>query len=115
EFQPKDVLTDKPLAIFATSVEDGCSAASGAFAALPTNEMLRPDWSGNKYIKNFLERNQPGPNLPTDRYCLSVAGTLSSLLNQVCKKLCRASAPLADTPSARCIPVSGMIQLSMAL
>jgi hypothetical protein len=40
---------------------------------------------------------------------------MSSLPNQLGKKLSSASAPLADTPSARCIPISGMIQLSMAL
>ena len=73
EFQPKDVLTDKALAIFATSVEDGCSAASGAFAALPTNEMLLPDWSRNEYIKKFLERNQPGSQ-PTYGPLLLVGG-----------------------------------------
>ena len=41
EFQPRDVLTDKAFTIFSTSVEHGCSAASGAFAALPTGEMLQ--------------------------------------------------------------------------
>ena len=73
ELQPKDVLTDKALAIFTTSVEDGCSAASGAFAALPTNEMLLPDWSRNEYIKKFLERNQPGSQ-PTYGPLLLVGG-----------------------------------------
>lgn len=60
EFQPKDVLTEKALNVFETSVEDGCSAASGAFAALPTDEILLPDWNRNKFIEKFLERNQPG-------------------------------------------------------
>jgi len=73
EFQPKDVLTDKALAIFATSVEDGCSAASGAFAALPTNEMLQPDWSRNEHLKKFLERNRPGSQ-PTYGPLLLVGG-----------------------------------------
>ena len=73
ELQPKDVLTDKALAIFTTSVEDGCSAASGAFAALPTNEMLLTDWSRNEYIKKFLERNQPGSQ-PTYGPLLLVGG-----------------------------------------
>ena len=73
EFQPRDVLTDKALTIFSTSVEDGCSASSGAFAALPTGEMLRPDWSANKYIKKFLERNQPGSQ-PTYGPLLLVGG-----------------------------------------
>ena len=73
EFEPRDVLTDKALTIFSTSVEDGCSASSGAFAALPTGEMLRPDWSANKYIKKFLERNQPGSQ-PTYGPLLLVGG-----------------------------------------
>jgi alpha-beta hydrolase superfamily lysophospholipase len=60
EFQPKDILTDKAFALFTTSVENGCSAASGAFAALSTDEMLRPDWKENRYVRAFLERNRPG-------------------------------------------------------
>jgi pimeloyl-ACP methyl ester carboxylesterase len=60
EFDPKDVLTDKAHAIYTTSVEDGCSAASGAFAAIPTREVLRPGWRTNEYIQRFLERNRPG-------------------------------------------------------
>jgi pimeloyl-ACP methyl ester carboxylesterase len=60
ELDLKDVLTDKALATYNESVEDGCSAASGAFAALPTDQMLRPGWQDNVYIKQFLARNQPG-------------------------------------------------------
>jgi len=73
ELQVSDVLTDEALAIFTTSVEDGCSAASGAFAALPTNEMLRPGWRENPYLKEFLERNRPGA-LPTYGPLLLVGG-----------------------------------------
>jgi pimeloyl-ACP methyl ester carboxylesterase len=60
ELELKDILTKSALAIYNASVEDGCSAASGAFAALPTGELLLPGWSDNKYIKQFLTRNQPG-------------------------------------------------------
>jgi acetyl esterase/lipase len=42
------------------SVEKGCSAASGAFAALATDEMFLPCWKDSKYITHFLARNQPG-------------------------------------------------------
>ena len=56
----KDILTDKAADLYSRSVEDGCSAASGAFAALPTDEMLRPGWQANQYVKQFLARNQPG-------------------------------------------------------
>jgi pimeloyl-ACP methyl ester carboxylesterase len=60
ELELEDILTSKALAIYNASVNDGCSAASGAFAALPTDEMLLPGWKDNRYIKQFLARNQPG-------------------------------------------------------
>ena len=60
EFDPNEVLTDKAYAIYATSVEEGCSAASGAFAAIPTGDVLRPGWRTNEYVRRFLERNRPG-------------------------------------------------------
>jgi pimeloyl-ACP methyl ester carboxylesterase len=60
ELELEDILTKKALAIYKASVEDGCSAASGAFAALPTEEMLLPGWGNNKFIDQFLARNQPG-------------------------------------------------------
>jgi pimeloyl-ACP methyl ester carboxylesterase len=60
ELDLKDILTDKALSVYNRSVEHGCSAASGAFAALATDEMLLPGWKNNKYIKQFLVRNQPG-------------------------------------------------------
>jgi pimeloyl-ACP methyl ester carboxylesterase len=56
----KDVLSNKALAIYDASVDEGCSAASGAFAVLPTDEMLQPSWSENQYIKQSLSRNRPG-------------------------------------------------------
>lgn len=73
EFEPKGVLTARALSIYATSVEDGCSAASGAFSALPTDEMLLPGWRENRYIKQFLERNRPGAQ-PTYGPLLLVGG-----------------------------------------
>jgi alpha-beta hydrolase superfamily lysophospholipase len=60
ELDLKDILTSKALAIYYASVEDGCSGASGAFAALPTDEVLLPAWRKNRFIKDFLARNQPG-------------------------------------------------------
>ena len=78
EFQVQDVFTGKALGIFKTSVEDGCSAAGGAFAALPSDEMHSPGWSENRYVKEFLERNRPEHNPPTDCCCSSEAATMSS-------------------------------------
>jgi alpha-beta hydrolase superfamily lysophospholipase len=60
ELNLNDVLTNRALSIYAASVENGCSAASGAFAAIPTEEILQPDWSDNRYIKQFLARDRPG-------------------------------------------------------
>src|ERR1700723_3692260 len=60
ELELGDILTKKALAIYSASVNDGCSAASGAFAVLSTDEMLLPGWKDNRYIKQFLARNRPG-------------------------------------------------------
>ena len=56
----KDVLTDQALTLYDASVEDGCSAASGAFTALPTDQILQPGWNDNQYIQQFLARDRPG-------------------------------------------------------
>jgi pimeloyl-ACP methyl ester carboxylesterase len=60
ELELGDILTKKALATYSASVNDGCSAASGAFAVFPTDEMLLPGWKDNRYIKQFLARNRPG-------------------------------------------------------
>jgi len=73
ELELEDILTIKALAIYNASVNDGCSAASGAFAALPTDEVLLPGWKDNRYIKQFLARNQPGIK-PTHGPLLLVGG-----------------------------------------
>jgi pimeloyl-ACP methyl ester carboxylesterase len=56
----EEVLTPQALEIYRRSIEDGCSAASGAFTELPTDALLRPDWKTNPYISKFIERNRPG-------------------------------------------------------
>jgi pimeloyl-ACP methyl ester carboxylesterase len=56
----KDVLTDTAIARYDAFVEDGCSAASGAFNALPTKQMFKPGWKENQFIKRFLTRDRPG-------------------------------------------------------
>lgn len=73
ELDLKNVLTSQAVTIYDASVEKGCSAASGAFAALATDEMLRPGWKENKYIKQFLARNRPGEQ-PTYGPMLLVGG-----------------------------------------
>jgi alpha-beta hydrolase superfamily lysophospholipase len=54
------VLTARAAAQYDMFVTDGCSAASGAFAAVPPDEMFRADWKNDPYVKKFLARNQPG-------------------------------------------------------
>jgi len=73
ELDLNDILTSKALAVYNASVEDGCSAASGAFAALSTSEIFRPNWKDNKYIQQFFQRDQPG-KLPTYGPLLLVGG-----------------------------------------
>jgi len=60
ELNLNDVLTNRALSIYDASVESGCSAASGAFAAIPTDEILQPGWNDNQYIQQFLARDRPG-------------------------------------------------------
>jgi pimeloyl-ACP methyl ester carboxylesterase len=59
DLELKDVLTEKALARYNAFVDDGCSAASGAFTALSPAEMFKPGWKENRYIKQFLARNRP--------------------------------------------------------
>jgi pimeloyl-ACP methyl ester carboxylesterase len=56
----QDVLAEKALAIYDSSIENGCSAASGVFATLRSEEMLRPNWKNNTYVRQFLDRDRPG-------------------------------------------------------
>jgi hypothetical protein len=53
----KDLLTSKVLAIYNAFVEDGCSAASDAFAPLSRDEIFLPGWKKNEYIQEFLKRD----------------------------------------------------------
>src|ERR1700738_4057215 len=96
ELELESVLTKKALAIYDASAEDRCSAASGALAALRTEEMLLPGWSGNKYIKQFLARNQPGMQ-STPGPLLLVGGGDDVLFTEsagrkVFERLCRSGA-----------------------
>jgi pimeloyl-ACP methyl ester carboxylesterase len=73
ELDLRDILTSKALAAYNTFVQNGCSAASGAFTSLPTEKMLLPGWRNNQHIKQFLARNQPGVQ-PTYGPLLLVGG-----------------------------------------
>lgn len=60
ELDLRDILTSKALEVYNAAVEDGCSAASGAFAELSTDEIFLPNWENNKYIQQFFQRDRPG-------------------------------------------------------
>src|ERR1700730_2141699 len=92
----KDILSSKALAIYNQSIEDGCSAASGAFATLPTHQMFVPGWRDNPYIKQFLARNRPGAQ-PTYGPLLLVGGGSDILFTEsagdkIAQRYCRAGA-----------------------
>jgi alpha-beta hydrolase superfamily lysophospholipase len=92
----KDILSSKALAIYNPSIEDGCSAASGAFATLPTDQMFVAGWRDNPYIKQFLARNRPGAQ-PTYGPLLLVGGGSDILFTEsaggkIAQRYCSAGA-----------------------
>jgi len=92
----KDILSSKALAIYNQSIEDGCSAASGAFATLPTDQMFVWGWRDNPYIKQFLARNRPGAQ-PTYGPLLLVGGGSDILFTEsaggkIAQRYCSAGA-----------------------
>jgi hypothetical protein len=112
ELESKDILTSKALAIYNASVEDGCSGASGAFAALPTDQVLLPGWRDNRYIKKFLARNQPGVQ-STYGPLLVVGGGDDILFTESAgKKSFSVSAVPGHGSSAMFIPASDTIRSS---
>ena len=90
----QDILTDKALAHYNASVEDGCRAASGAFTALSPEEMFKPGWRDNQYVKQFFARNQPGSQ-PIHAPVLLVSGSADSIFTapagrKIFQRLCAA-------------------------
>jgi pimeloyl-ACP methyl ester carboxylesterase len=96
ELDLRDILTSKALAVYSTSVENGCSGASGAFAALATDEMLLSRWKDNKFIKQFLARNQPGMQPTYGPLLLVVGGDdilfTASAAARIGRRLCNSGA-----------------------
>jgi hypothetical protein len=60
QFRAENVLTDTAAKQYRTFVTDGCSAASGAFAALPAEGMYRSNWKQDPAVKLMLEHTRPG-------------------------------------------------------
>jgi alpha-beta hydrolase superfamily lysophospholipase len=57
EFRVEDILTDKAILQYQRASQT-CGAASEL--RLAANEMLKPGWENNHYVKQFLTRNTPG-------------------------------------------------------
>jgi hypothetical protein len=58
DFEVKDVLTDKALAQY-PRVEQACGDPSSEAKISPA-EMLKPNWSSNRYVRQYFNRNTPG-------------------------------------------------------
>jgi pimeloyl-ACP methyl ester carboxylesterase len=57
EFRIEDILTEKAIPLY-RSISHACEAEPGS--PLAPNEMLKPGWENNPYIKKFWERNRLG-------------------------------------------------------
>jgi hypothetical protein len=57
EFQVEEVLNDKAIPLY-QDISHTCEA--GSRLDLTANEMLKPDWENNRFVKAFFTRNTPG-------------------------------------------------------
>ncbi len=55
------MLTDKAIPLY-RHISHACEASLGP--ELAANEMLKPGWENNRYVKEFLTRNTPGRSRP---------------------------------------------------
>jgi hypothetical protein len=60
QFRVEEMLTDKAMLLY-EHVSHACDASSGP--VLAANEMLRPGWGNNPYVKEFFARNTLGRKL----------------------------------------------------
>jgi alpha-beta hydrolase superfamily lysophospholipase len=89
----ESVLTAAAAKQYSMFVTDGCSAASGAFGALPVDGMYRPDWKRDPSVQLMLERTRPGAK-PARGPLLLVTGGADPLFTvkaskTVFERLCR--------------------------
>jgi hypothetical protein len=73
DFDVKDTLTDKALALY-PRVEKACSDPAREAKISPA-EMLKPSWSSNNYVKQYFNRNTPGQK-PTQSPILLISSEL---------------------------------------
>jgi len=109
------VLTDQAAAVYAAHVEDGCSAASAVFSAVPTAGMYRADWKGT--LQRFLARNRPGVQAAHEPLFVATGWGVQPCKHSRARKVRRRRKARAGRPAyrrprkpARRAPYSGPLQ-----
>ena len=89
EFQLDEMLTDKAMRLY-EYVGHACDARSGPVP--PANDMVKPNWQNNSYLKQFFARNAPVQR-PASGPILLISGDSdpdvpSSLTAKIMTRLC---------------------------
>ncbi len=90
EFRVEEMLIDKAIPLY-QHISDACQASLGP--ELTANEMLKPGWENNRYVKEFFTRNTPGRK-PVHGPLLLISGEAdpevpSALTATVVARLCK--------------------------
>jgi len=90
EFRVEEILTDKAIPLY-QHISHACEASLGP--ELAANEMLKPGWENNRYVKEFFTRNMPGRK-PVHGPLLLISGEAdpevpSALTATVVARLCK--------------------------
>jgi alpha-beta hydrolase superfamily lysophospholipase len=90
EFRVEEMLTDKAIPLY-QHIAHACEASSGP--ELAANDMLKPGWENNRYVKEFFTRNTPGRK-PVHGPLLLISGEAdpevpSALTATVVARLCK--------------------------
>jgi len=90
QFRVEDMLIDKAIPLY-RHISDACEASLGP--ELAPNEMLKPGWENNRYVKEFFTRNTPGQK-PFHGPLLLISGEAdpevpSALTATVVARLCK--------------------------
>jgi len=90
EFRVEEMLTDKAIPLY-QHIGHACEASLGP--DLAANEMVKPGWENNRYVKEFFTRNTPGRK-PVHGPLLLISGEAdpevpSALTATVVARLCK--------------------------
>ncbi len=90
KFRVEEMLTDKAIPLY-QHIAHACEASLGP--ELAANEMLKPGWENNPYVKEFFARNTPGRK-PVHGPLLLISGEAdseapSALTDTVVARLCK--------------------------